>query len=132
MQLPAGNIWSGSRMLAVLTAPTELARKKGNLRKSYPVKAFDQEWPDVEKAYQTLKKGSDLERAALMTHLLYVRFEQYPQIGEAVRDSGGVAWLEECSHIVMGKVRWEGVGRQSRFIRCLIEAYEMWYAEVHV
>ena len=131
MQLPAGNISSGSKWLAVLTAPTELARRKGNLQNSYPVKAFDQVWPDVEKAYQTLKTGSNLERTALMTHLLCMRFEQYPAIGEAVRDSGGVEWLKQCSHTVNGNTRWEGTGTQSRYICCLITAYEMWYADTH-
>lgn len=51
MKLPAGNIYSGSRMLAVLTAPTELARRKGNLRNSYPVMLDWVEYADVETAY---------------------------------------------------------------------------------
>ena len=126
MKLPAGNIWSGSRMLAVLTAPTELARRKGNLKNSYPVMLDWQEYPDVETAYQRNKPITLEEREELMIRLLLIRFQLYPAIGEAVKDSGGVAWLEQCEHVVTGNVRWEGKGKDSRFIRCLITAYELW------
>ena len=132
MQLPAGNIYSGSRMLAVLTAPTELARRKGNLRNSYPVMLDWVEYPDVETAYQRNKPEKMSDREALMIRLLLIRFDLYPAIGEAVKDSGGVEWLEQCEHVVTGNVRWEGKGRESRFIRCLIAAYELWLKDINL
>lgn len=44
---------------------------------------------------------------------------------EGVRERGGVGFLECCSHLVgVRGSRWEGRGRESRFIRCLIAAFE--------
>jgi hypothetical protein len=126
MKLDAGNIWSGSRQLAVLTNPTCLAKRKGCLRGDYPITTDDgTTYPDIEAAYHAIGWGrkSDMKFLSdLMVSLMVKKFKQYPQIREAVKDSGGVPWLRRCSHRVNGG-RWEGAGESSPFIACLIRAY---------
>ncbi len=55
MTVEAGNISSDSLMLGWLTAPTELAKRKGNLRTSFPITYHAVEYQDVETAYQQNK-----------------------------------------------------------------------------
>lgn len=129
MKVEAGNISSDSLMLGWLTAPTEIAKRKGNLRTSFPITYHGVEYPDVETAYQQNKPQTLVERTALMTHLLVLRFVRYPATAEAVKDSGGVPWLNDCEHRVTGNKRWEGAGRESRYIRCLIAAYRCYMEE---
>lgn len=129
MKLAAGNISSNSMMLGWLTAPTELARQKGNVRTAFPIVYNGVEYADVETAYQKNKPATLVERTALMTHLLVIRFIRYPATAEAIKDNGGVPWLNDCEHRVTGNQRWEGAGRESRYIRCLIAAYRCFMEE---
>lgn len=59
------NIWSGASdsFLASLTNPTELAKRKGNLKSSYPVTDKNGKvWADSEAAYKAFKsKNSNAE-----------------------------------------------------------------------
>jgi hypothetical protein len=128
-----GNIFSGERSArTVLTNPTELARKKGNLRHSYPVEIDGVVYPDAEEAYQRLKLGLDhfagmAEREALCTRVIEVKLRQYPQLVEFITVNGGGQWLAQCRHFTGARTQdfaeWEGVGYESAFIRCLIKAY---------
>jgi hypothetical protein len=129
MTFTPGNIWSGDRTgLAVLTNPTCLACKKGHLKRTYPIEYQHVHYPDVEHAFQQLKYTNGWpDMASLMTlmvALIQVKLETYPGITETIQQSGGVAFLRQCSHRVNGG-RWEGVGEQSPFIFCLITAYEL-------
>ena len=66
-----------------------------------------------------------------MTRIIAAKLRQYPRLAQHITARGGVEWLETCSHIVGVKnSRWEGVGRESNFISCLIAAYEIVVAEV--
>jgi hypothetical protein len=127
VKLIPGNIWSGSRKLAVFTCPTELAFKKGNLKNHYPVKYGNKIWPDAEGAYQYFSQNhkSNLKYLKdLMISILEAKFEQYPVLIESIRISGGVDFIVGCSHSVYGKAKnWEGVGRKSGYIDCLYHAY---------
>lgn len=128
MRLKPGNIWSGSKTLAVFTSPTEIAFLKGNLKNHYPIEVRGKKYKDAEVAYQSVKKShdvilSDAELEAIMTEVLTAKLAQYPLLYYAIADSGGVEWLEKCSHHVNGG-SWEGDGRNSRFINCLIQAFE--------
>ncbi len=58
-----------------------------------------------------------------MTEIIVVKLIEYPRLFEKIRDNGGVDWLEKCAHLVVRNQRWEGVGRKSNFICCLIDAY---------
>ena len=112
--------------LAALTNPTELARKKGNLTRAYPVTdKTGRVWPDSEAAYKAFKSGNTTRDVSVMVRIIAAKLEQHPELLAGVRERGGVAFLERCDHLVgVRGSRWEGRGRESRFIRCLIAAFE--------
>jgi len=125
--LQAGNIWSGAgKGLAVLTNPTELAKRKGKLRNSYPVVFRGREYKDSESAFQATKKSVPMgkERIGLMSEIIECKLRQHPAIMQMLTDSGGVKFIKSCSHIVYGKNWWEGKGLASPFIMALSIAYE--------
>lgn len=113
-------------LLAALTNPTELARKKGNLTRAYPVTdKTGRRWPDAEAAYKAFKTGDTPRDEHAMVRIIAAKLVQHPELAAGVRERGGVAFLERCDHLVGVKSsRWEGRGRASRFIRCLIDAFE--------
>jgi hypothetical protein len=117
-----GNIWSGSRTLAVLTNPTEMARRRGCLKHSYPIVYGGKPYEDVESAYKANCCGDNEARNELMTELIVIKFVTYPQILTWLSANGGIAFLRQCSHMT-GNQRWDGVGEGSRFIACLMAAY---------
>jgi len=126
MKIPAGNIYSGDPLRAVFTAPTEIAKWKGNLVHSYPVTARGRVYKDAEAAYQHLANGykADTQRCyQLCIEITICKLQQHPRIFKAIKDSGGAHWIESCSHWVGSRKknpgRWEGDGQQSGFIRCL-------------
>jgi len=127
VKLEPGNIWSGSRTLAVFTAPTEIAFRKGNLKNHYPVKDYNEkEYPDAEALYQHMSKDHKANfrhLTEIMTGVLIGKFEQYPILLETIAISGGVDFFNKCCHKINGNKRWEGDGIDSWFIRCLRDAY---------
>lgn len=132
------NIFSGSTdgngLAAALTNPTTLSRRKGCVAQHYFVEYAGRTWVDAEEAYLSLARTlSKKEQDALMVDIIVAKLEQHPRLGEAVRQRGGVAFLEKCEHQTQAKSArfkaWEGYGRESRFIRNLIAAYERWEAQ---
>ncbi len=112
--------------LAALTNPTEWARRKGRLVRSYPVMdKTGKRWADSEAAYRAFKTGDTPRDERVMTRVIAAKLQQHPNLLEGIKERGGVAFLERCTHLVgVRNSRWEGCGRESRFIRCLIAAYE--------
>lgn len=135
MILQPGNIWSGNSKLAVLTNPTELAFRKGNLKGHYPVEYKGVKYADSEAAYQAATKNHKHDWKFLtstMIDIIVEKFRQHPAIFQAAFDSGGTAWLAECSHITgRYKCRWVGIGRNSAFIACLMQAFDIVEDEWH-
>ena len=130
MKLEPGNIWSGSKTISVFTNPTELAFKKGNLSEHYPLKVNSRLYPDVETAYQIFTRHlkDDLKSCTeKCIWLIQLKLRQYPILMEIIRENGGLFWIEKCSHFVGRKPpgRWEGVGLNSLFIKCLYEAFKL-------
>lgn len=126
------NIWSGCSVPlgAALTNPTELSFSKRKIKYHYPVKFRDRTFADAEAAYKHFKTGDLEEDMATMTKIIVAKLQQHPKlfntissIGSANAQNGGVDWLEQCSHKIIRNSRWEGVGRNSNFIACLIKAY---------
>jgi len=117
---------SSEPLLAALTNPTELAKRKGNLRHSYPVvDTTGKRWPDSEAAYKAFKTGDTPRDERVMVRIIAAKLEQHPELVAGIVARGGVAYLERCDHLVgVRGSRWEGRGRESRFIRCLIAAFE--------
>ena len=123
MILEPGNIWSGSKTLAAFTNPTELAFRKGNVNKHYPIKFLEVTYDDAEEAYQLNKNQYKNNKINLMYFIVYCKLDQYPILVKIIKKSGGIEFLEKCEHIVYNNSDWEGKGRDSAFIRCLIAAY---------
>ena len=125
--MEAINIWSGSAYSigAVLTNPTELAYRKGNLKNHYPVKFKDIIYPDAEAAYQANKVNEISQDMPIMTSIIVAKLRQYPRITESISQAGGAEWLKSCSYHVTGESWWEGCGENSKFICCLVRAYEI-------
>lgn len=122
--LTPGNIWSGSKTLAMFTNPTELAFKKGNLKYHYPIEFRGQFYVDAEDVYQKNKNLYIPEnRIFLMSMILIEKLKQHDNLFKLLKESGGVSFIEKCDHIVYNNSCWEGKGRESQFIRCLIAAY---------
>ena len=117
---------SSEPLLAALTNPTELAKRKGNVRRSYPVvDTTGRCWPDAEAAYKAFKTGDTPRDERVMMRIIAAKLEQHPELIAGIVERGGVAFLERCHHLVgVRGSRWEGRGRESRFIRCLIKAFE--------
>ena len=112
--------------LAALTNPTELAKHKGNVPRAYPlVDKTGRVWRDAEAAYKAFKTGDTPRDERVMVRIIALKLKQHPALVEGITARGGVAYLERCDHLVGVKgSRWEGRGRESRFIRCLIAAFE--------
>lgn len=129
------NIYSGSKDLdglaAALTNPTELSYKKNNIEKHYPVEFRGQEYRDAEAAFWKHAEDKELnfeEQQELCTEVVTAKLEQYPELVKAIDQQGGVEWLEKCRHSTGARTekfkKWEGEGKDSAFIKCLMEAYE--------
>lgn len=123
-KIPPGNIWSGDKLRAVFTNPTEIAFRKGNLKKHWPIEFRGRKFEDAESAYQTFKAKAG-DKYELCTAVLVAKLRKYPILAETIRGNGGLDWLKQCSHLVNGRnPNWEGHGIESEFIRCLMWAYE--------
>jgi hypothetical protein len=127
---PGINIYSGSSspLGAALTFPTELSFKKGKIKYHYPVTdKLNKTYPDAEAAYKIwkVKAGNDITRKLeIYVRIATAKFEQYPQLVEAITKRGGTNWLASCSHHTCAGGWWEGDGLNSPMISCLVEAYQ--------
>ncbi|MGB8686065.1 MAG: hypothetical protein WCD53_01805 [Microcoleus sp.] len=123
------NISSNSKdsLCAVLTNPTEIAYRKGNLKRHYPITdKTGKVWKDAEESYKHFKTGNLEEDMKIMTKIIVAKLRQYPEIVVGIEKRGGIEWLKSCSHIVGVKnSRWEGKGINSNFIKCLVNAYRI-------
>jgi hypothetical protein len=103
-----------------------LSKQKGAIKKDYPVTFRGTVYPDAETAYQTLAQGKVDE--PLMGQIIAAKLMQYPHLLNAIKQNGGVRWLEQCQHRTHAKTpafqAWEGIGRNSIMVRCLIGGYE--------
>jgi len=121
VKLNPGNIWSGSRTLAVFTNPTELAFRKGNLKNHYPVEFRGEVFPDCEAIYWRFKK-SEPDLMAFMVEFMQAKLLQYPVLMQTIDLSGGIDFLNKCYHKVNGGW-WESSHKEDRFMTCLKKAY---------
>ena len=130
---PGVEISSNAKGLAgALTNMTELAKRKGNLAQSYPVKFRGKETPykDSEEAYQALK-GVTLENGErtvdtykLMVEIITAKLQQHPRLVSEITKQGGSAWILSSTHQPTKKnTVWE-TGGKNWFIKALNEAYE--------
>ncbi|PMB40462.1 hypothetical protein CEN40_22205 [Fischerella thermalis CCMEE 5205] len=132
----------------VLTSTTVKAKQIGTTDKEYPVSFRDnkampagnygpetytesklegQPFLSAEQTFYAYKETLPLgePRVQLMAEILQTRFEQYPELMEAVTQRGGVEWLKQCSYLVSSGTKnfWEGKGLESAYIRALTQGY---------
>ncbi|MBK1990172.1 hypothetical protein A0J48_022035 [Sphaerospermopsis aphanizomenoides BCCUSP55] len=133
---------------AAMTNPTVKAKELGKIQGEYPVsfrdnaavtagkygpETYTQDKPagvpfvSAEQAYQHYKTTVPLgePRIQLMAEIIQAKLEQHPKLFAAITQRGGVEWLENCTHYVTSSRDnyWEGKGKESPFIRALIEGY---------
>ncbi len=133
---------------AAMTNPTVKAKELGKIQGEYPVsfrdnaavpagkygpETYAQDKPtgvpfvSAEQAYQHYKTTVPLgePRIQLMAEIIQAKLEQHPKLFAAITQRGGVEWLENCTHYVTSARDnyWEGKGKESPFIRALIEGY---------
>lgn len=133
---------------AAVTNPTENAKYKKSITRSYPVSFRDnpfrpantnckaekyfkdkpagQPFVSAEDAYQHFKVGlSNDQKFELMVEILTAKLQQYPRLSNEITKRGGQEFLAASSHQVYGKDKfWEGQGMDSGFVRALSEAYQ--------
>jgi len=116
-------------LAAALTNPTELAKKKGNLTESYPVRYGNRMYKDVEEGYQDLKSNFSKEGKgpnstyALMVGLIKAKLQQHPRLTNEITKQGGSDWIKKATHQPTDKnTVWE-TGGKNWFIEALNEAY---------
>ena len=133
---------------AAMTNPTVKAKELGKIQGEYPVsfrdnaavpagkygpETYAQDKPagvpfvSAEQAYQHYKTTVPLgePRIQFMAEIIQAKLEQHPKLFAAITQRGGVEWLENCTHYVTSARDnyWEGKGKESPFIRALIEGY---------
>jgi hypothetical protein len=126
-------ISSNSKGLAgALTNPTEIAKRKGNIDKSYPITYGGTLYKDVEEAYQRLKdktearkkpKKEDSRNYRLMVDLITAKLNQFPELVDQIKEKGGSEWILNAVHQPTNKgTVWETEG-QNWFIEALNDAF---------
>ncbi len=133
------NIYSGSTdekgLCAALTNPTIRSRRVGTITRDYPLTVNGITYPDLETYYQKFSvRNQTAENDQMMIRILVIKFTAYPFLADAITRRGGVRWLETCQHDCRAKTArfqaWQGIGRESRFIRNLIGGYEKYMAGI--
>jgi len=113
---------------SALTNSTELAKSKGNLVQSYPVKFRDKIYRDAEEAYQDLKFTASKDEGPnsiynLMVDIIKAKLEQHPRLDVEITNQGGSPWILSSTHQPTKQNNvWE-TGGKNWFIKALNEAY---------
>lgn len=66
---------------------------------------------------------TQLQKEIIMEELILCKFKTYLFLIEEIEKRGGYDFLRECSHVVFGHSKWEGIGLKSNFIRVMCRAY---------
>ena len=115
-------------LAAALTNPTELAKSKGNITKSYPVEFRGKTYKDSETAYQALKNTATKDEGPnstynLMVDIIKAKLEQHPILTSEISKQGGSNWILASTHQpTKQNTVWE-TGGKNWFIKALNEAY---------
>ena len=126
---PTTEISSNAKGLAAaLTNPTELAKSKGNITKSYPVNFNGKTYRDAEEAYQKLKHLATKDSGPnstynLMVDIIKAKLEQHPSLVSEITKQGGSEWILSSVHQpTKQNTVWE-TGGKNWFIKALNEVY---------
>ncbi|WP_013334846.1 ribonuclease H [Gloeothece verrucosa] len=95
--------------------------------KYFSAKAAGVPFVSAEDGYKYYARSLDTheQKEALMAEIIAAKLTQYPKLTLEIEKRGGVSYLEQCSHTTSANnSKWEGIGRDSAFIRALIKGYE--------
>ena len=132
--IPGVNIHCCSKELkglaAALSPQTSFSYKHGYISKQYPVELFNVTYKDAWEAYTALKEKWNLDEFLTMEYVLKEKFLQHKDLLDEVQKLGGDDWIDLCSHVVTDDWKqrrntWQGIQRQSLYIRCLSSAYKL-------
>jgi hypothetical protein len=118
---------------------SEFAKKLTNVGNTVGLIYKGKQYVNSEHAYQTWKsgefnqKGYDLnggkvrggkigDTYSIMVDILTEKLKQNPELIEGINERGGLAYIEQSTHNVIGDKFWESTG-QNKFIEALAEAY---------
>jgi hypothetical protein len=119
---------------------SDFAKKLTNVGNKVGLTYKGGQYINSEHAYQTWKSGEfnqagyDLKGGkvrggklgdtfAIMTDILTQKLKQHPELVQGIDERGGLAYIEQSTHNVIGDKFWESVG-QNKFIEALTKAYE--------
>lgn len=119
---------------------SEFAKKLTNVGNTVGLTYKGKEYVNSEHAYQTWKSGEfnqagyDLKGGkvrggkigdtfSIMTDILTEKLKQHPELVKGINERGGLAYIEQSTHNVIGDKFWESTG-ENKFIKALAEAYQ--------
>jgi hypothetical protein len=119
---------------------SEFAKKLTNVGNMVGLLYKGKQYVNSEHAYQTWKSGEfnqagyDLKGGkvrggkigdtfAIMTDIITEKLKQHPDLVQGINERGGLAYIEQSTHNVIGDKFWESTG-QNKFIEALAQAYK--------
>ena len=124
----------------IASSGSDFAKKLTNVGNKVGLTYKGGQYINSEHAYQTWKSGEfnqvgyDLKGGkvkggklgdtfAIMTDILTQKLKQHPELVQGIDERGGLAYIEQSTHNVIGDKFWESTG-QNKFIEALAKAYE--------
>ena len=124
---------------------SEFAKRLTNVGNNVGITYKGKAYVNAEHAYQTWKsgqydqKGYDLaggkvrggkigDTFAIMTDILTEKLKQHPDLVDGIVQRGGLEYLKQSTHNVIGDKFWESTG-QNKFMEALQKAFETVYEE---
>lgn len=123
---------------------SEFGKKLTNPGNDLTVEYKGRLFRNAEHAYQTYKSGEFDEAAykskafkpvgskpankktnyATMVEILVAKLTQHPELISGINERGGLAYIQQSTHNVVGDAYWESSG-QNKFIEALADAYKL-------
>jgi hypothetical protein len=119
---------------------SEFAKKLTNVGNTVGLTYKGKEYVNSEHAYQTWKSGEFNQAGyalkggkvrggkigdtfSIMTDILTEKLKQHPELIQGINERGGLAYIEQSTHSVIGDKFWESTG-ENKFIEALAKAYQ--------
>jgi hypothetical protein len=119
---------------------SEFAKKLTNVGNNVGLTYKGKSYVNSEHAYQTWKSGEFNQAGynlkggkvrggkigdtfSIMTDILTEKLKQHPELVQGINERGGLAYIEQSTHNVIGDKFWESTG-QNKFIEALAQAYK--------
>jgi predicted kinase len=119
---------------------SEFAKKLTNVGNTVGLTYKGKEYINSEHAYQTWKSGEFNQAGyalkggkvrggkigdtfSIMTDILTEKLKQHPELVKGINERGGLAYIEQSTHNVIGDKFWESSG-ENKFIEALTKAYQ--------